>query len=140
MRLFAAAHCDPDGGHDWRGGLQVSGAGPCAVPAFEALFGIVTAVAKRPLDVHCRHYPRLGHDEGRLLQLISLLQHGQLCAARDVLSEWLPPTAVRLAVLPAKGLAAALVRARLFVPLRELNVEKAEQIFRPTHLGSALVH
>ncbi len=137
LRLFALAHCDPDGGPDWRGGLAASGAGRCAVPAFDALFGIVAAAAKRPLDVRCRHCPHLSRDEGRLLQTIGLLQHGRMFAARDVLSDWLPPAAVRLAILPAKGLASALMRARLFVPEPGAGLEMPR---RQTHRGSALVH
>lgn len=140
LRLFAAAHGDPEGGHDWRTGLLVSGAGCCAVPAFDALFGIVATAPRRDLDVRCRHCPALGHDEGRLLQLVSLLQHGRMFDARDVLSDCLPPAAARFAILPAKGLAAALARARLLVPLRDCEPSASRLGCRQTHHGSALVH
>ncbi len=140
LRLFAAAHCHPDGAIDWRGGLAASGAGCCAVPAFDALFGIVATTARRSLDVRCRHCPSLSHDEGRLLQLVSLLQHGRAWEARDILSGWLAPTAVRLAVLPAKGLAAALARADLVVPLRHRMAGAAENGAAATHRGSIMVH
>ncbi|MEI9994188.1 MAG: hypothetical protein WDM91_06315 [Rhizomicrobium sp.] len=140
LRLFALAHCDPEGGHDWRGGLLASGAGCCAVPAFDALFGIVGAAGRRPLDVRCRHCPHLSRDEGRLLQIVSLLQHGRMFDARDVLADWLPPAVVRLAILPAKGLASALARARLLVPLRESPRTSTHHACRQTHHGSALVH
>jgi hypothetical protein len=126
LRLFAAAHCEPDAGHDWRGGLAA------AAPAFEALFGIVAITAWRPLDVRCRHCQHLGQDEARLLQIVGLLQHGRMFAARDVLAVWLPPAAARLAILPAKALAAALACDKLFVP----SVGTAQ----PTHRGSRLVH
>ncbi|MEJ0025037.1 MAG: hypothetical protein WDN01_03320 [Rhizomicrobium sp.] len=140
LRLFAAAHCHPDSGIDWRGGLAASGAGCCAVPAFDALFGIVAATARRSLDVRCRHCPSLSHDEGRLLQLVSLLQHGRAWEARDVLAGWLAPAAVRLAVFPAKGLAAALARADLVVPLRHRMTGAAGRRAEPTHRGSIMVH
>ncbi len=140
LRLFAAAHCDPDGGYDWRTGLLAAGAGCCAVPAFDALFGIVAAVPRRNLDVRCRHCPALGHDEGRLLQLVSLLQHGRMFDARDVLSDWLPAAAMRLAILPAKGLAFALARTQLLVPLRDTAMLSTHQSCQQTHHGSALVH
>lgn len=138
LRAFAAAHNDPEGGHDGRGGLARSGAGCCAVPAFDALFAIVATAALRPLDVGCRHCPSLRHDEGRLLQLVGLLQHGRMFDARDVLCGWLPPAAMRLAILPAKGLATAMARGRLFVPMREGCTLPASA--KQTHPGSMQIH
>jgi len=131
LRLYAASCFGEMDGSDWRGGLARSGAGCCAVPAFGALFEIVAAAARRPLALHCRHCTALGHDEGRFLQIVGLLQHGRMFDARDLLCDWLPPAAMRLAILPAKGLAASLARARLLVPLRSP---------KQTHSSSILVH
>jgi|ERR1700749_3824099 len=118
LRMFVAAHLDGQSNDNWRDGLMASGVGCCAVPAFDTLFGIVATSAQRRIDVRCRHSQTLSGDEARFLQLICLLQHGHIFDARDVLSDWLPRAAVRAAILPAKALAFALARRRLFVPQR----------------------
>lgn len=140
LRLYAAA-CHGEN-LDWRGGLARSGAECGAVPAFGALLGILAAAARRPLDVRCRHCMGLGSDEGRFLQLVGSLQHGRMFDARDLLCDWLPPAAMRLAIVPAKSLAASLARARLLVPLREpvAAAHHVRSLMRQTHAGSALVH
>jgi hypothetical protein len=73
-------------------------------PAFDILFRIVLQSAKRPLDVRCPCCAHLGKDEAWLLQLASLLQRERLEEAAAVLGEWLPPSALRMALLPAKAL------------------------------------
>ncbi len=141
LRLYAASRVGEVGDRDWRGGLENCGTGCCAVTAFDALFGIVAAAARRPLDVRCRHCTGLSGDEGRFLQFVGLLQHGRVFDARDLLCDWLPPAAMRLAILPAKGLATSLARARLLVPLRGPDLARqAPGAKRQTHSGSPLVH
>lgn len=41
---------------------------------FDALFGLIASSAIRSLHIRCKRCPRLGEDEGWLLQLTSLLQ------------------------------------------------------------------
>jgi hypothetical protein len=141
LRLYAASHLGDMHGPDWSGGLARSGAGCCAVPAFDALFGIVAVAARHPIDVRCRHCTSLSRDEGRFLQLVGLLQHGRTFDARDVLCGWLPPAAMRLAILPAKGLATSLARARLLVPLRGPDLARySTGLKQQTHPSSTMVH
>lgn len=119
LRLFALACCEPDGRYpDWRDGLRVGNLPGCTPAAFESLLRVVVAAARRPLDVRRLECPRLGYDEARLLQIVSLLQHRRRAAAEAVLESWVPPAACRLAISPAMGLAAALRLADLVVPLR----------------------
>jgi hypothetical protein len=119
LRLFALPWCAPGEHHpDWRDGLSAAGIGETGVPAFHALFTLVATTPRRALDVRCRHCRRLGHDEGLLLRLISLLQSGWAPDASAILEDWLPPAAARMAMLPAHGLADAMKTKGLVVPLR----------------------
>jgi hypothetical protein len=105
LRLWAAAWQDPEAGDpDWRGGFTAVGIDFCAVPAFDSLFEIVASSPLRPLDVRCPHCMQVGRDEARFLQLLSLLQRDRVEEAVAILAEWLPPAALRLALLPAEGL------------------------------------
>ncbi len=119
LRLFALTWTIPGDSHpDWRGGLLAARLPLWATKAFDSLFSIVVVATRRPLDVRCLHCRGLGYDEGRLLQLVSLFQHGRPEAGEAVLGDWLPPTAQRLAASPAEGLAAALLQGGLVVPWR----------------------
>lgn len=119
LRLFALPWRKPDDSHpDWREGFDAANL-PCwAGVSFAALFHIVIAARRRPLDVRDLHCPELGYAEGRLLQMVSLLQHSQIGPAEAVLESWLPDAALRMALSPAAGLARALAQADLIVPLR----------------------
>ena len=68
---------------------------------------------------------RLGADEGALLRLVSLLQYDRVCLATMILADWLQPTAARMAMLPARGLAEALAHGGLAIPLRHGRVDVA---------------
>lgn len=119
VRLFALPWRVPGESHpDWRGGLVAAGVPRWGVSAFDGLFGIVVVARRRPLDIRCLHCRALGHDEGRLLQILSLFQHSRSDAAEAVLGDWLPPVAQSLAAAPAEGLAWALAEARLVIPWR----------------------
>jgi len=103
---------------NWRQGLQASGLSPWAIAAFESLFEIVVAARRHPLDVRDLHCPRLGSDERRFIEIISLFQHGRSEQAEGILRGWLPAAAFRLAAYPAASLASALQQADLLIPLR----------------------
>jgi len=117
-RLFVLRRAAAGLGADWRDGLRAAGVGRPGLCAFEALFTIVGHGQVRPLDIRCPCRRRLGADEGRLLQLVSLFQHGEPEAASAILGDWLAPIAERLAQTQAKALAGALNRAGLVIPWR----------------------
>lgn len=111
----------------WTRGLIAAGIAATAVPAFHGLFAIAASAGSRPLEVGHPRCRRLAQDEARLLQLTSLLQQRRAEMAMAILAEWLPPAAARLALAPARQLAAALTMGGLTVPLRH---EEAADIVR----------
>jgi hypothetical protein len=126
LRLWVLQHCDPTGVHrDWRDGFTAAGIDDAGRDAFDALFKIVAATALRRLDVRCPRCIALGEDEGRLLQLLSLLQRGRQGAAA-ILSDWMPTAAGRVALIAAEGFAESLLDGGLPIPLR--HVEAASSI------------
>jgi hypothetical protein len=120
LRLYATPFHDRMGKHlGWRGGFIAAGIGPVAVPAFAALFGIVSRVPLYPLEIGCPHCQGLGRDEVKFLRMTALHQHGLLTAAAAILHKWLPPAAARMAGMPALGLAFALDRGGLRILRRD---------------------
>ncbi len=119
LRLFVATWREPDEDYpDWRSGFRAVGILAGAGPAFETLFGTVMALPHRERKVCSPCCPFLAPDEGRLLQLVSLLQRARVGDGRAILADWLPASAARLSLSPAQELAAAMMRGDLVVPLR----------------------
>lgn len=119
LRLFALPWQEPGGEHpDWRTGLRAGALPFWTATMFGSFFRVVVAATRRPLDVRCLHCLQLGYDEGRLLQVVSLLQHRRREEAQAVLESWLPPTACRFALPSAEGLARGLAQAALIIPPR----------------------
>lgn len=119
MRLWSLPLRDPTGHHpDWRTGFVAAAIDDAGIPAFEALFDLLQAASRRAYDVRCLRCPKLGDDEGLLLQLMSLIQHDRALLGSAILADWLEPSAARLALPPARALARALVDGRLVIPLR----------------------
>jgi len=120
LRYFAQQCRDPASiSPGWRDGFHAAGIDDCGVPAFDGLFSIGAAAALHPLDVRCPRCRFLGKDERLFLQLVSFLQYRQIGEAGQILTGWLPPAAAQMAMLPALGLARALVRSRMIVPRRQ---------------------
>jgi hypothetical protein len=120
FRLYASERIDPKRRWpDWRQGFVAAGIAADGVPAFERLFEIITAVPLRPLSVRCIHARFLAEDEGRLLQMVSLSQHGRDEEAAGLLEDWIPPAAVQLALPALRGLSFAMQGAGLSVPCRQ---------------------
>jgi hypothetical protein len=109
LRLFAAQCREPGSVHrDWRDGFCAAGVAECCVPAFNALFKIVSAAAIRSLGVRYPDCRLVGGDEANLLRLTALLQRAETEAASAILASWLPHLAARMAMLPAQDLADAM--------------------------------
>lgn len=119
FRLYASARIDPGRQwQDWRQGFVAAGIAADGVPAFERLFEIVTAVPRRPLSVRCVLSHFLSEDEGRLLQMVGLLQRRRIDDAAALLGEWIPAAALQLALPAAQDLAYAMANVGLLVPPR----------------------
>ena len=119
FRLYASERIDPKRRWpDWRQAFVAAGIAADGVPAFERLFEIVTAVPLRPLSVRCIHARFLSEDEGRLLQMVGLLQQSLEAEAASLLEGWIPPAAVQLALPALRSLAFAMSGAGLAVPPR----------------------
>jgi hypothetical protein len=119
FRLYASVRIDPGRQWpDWRQGFVAAGIAADGVPAFERLFEIVTAVPLRPLNVRCVFSHYLSVDEGRLLQMVGLLQRRGVEQASALLGEWVPEAAVRLAMPSLQNLAYAMATVGLTIPPR----------------------
>lgn len=103
---------------DWEGGFKAAGLPPWAIIAFDRLLQIVTRAARSPLDVRGFRCPRLGSDEGRFLQILSLFQHCTDGQAEALLENWLSAAPAQLATSPAINLACALQQSGFLIPLR----------------------
>jgi hypothetical protein len=138
LRLFALPWRAPGRPcPDWRGGLLAADLDAGAITAFDTLFSIVTAGPRRPLDVRCPCRRMLGIDEGRLLQLVSLFQHGRWSLGEAILGDWLLPAPRRLAMSPAQGLAASLARGHLILPWRHPEEPTLHRV-PPAHANRGL--
>jgi hypothetical protein len=103
---------------DWRGGLAAAGLDEAEVENFVDLFDLVVIAHRRKFDVGWPHCQILSPDEGRFVQLIGLLQRHRTMDASAILSDWLRPTAVRLALPAADAIAHGLAHHGLIVPPR----------------------
>jgi hypothetical protein len=128
LRLWALNDCHPEQSRpNWREGLAAARIDISVFSAFGGLMGTVAGAPLRPLDIRCMCSQFLGEDEALFLQAIALLQrHEERCAA-VILSDWMPPAGVRLAMQPAHNLAAALLGAGLVIPLRAMTARPHTQ-------------
>ena len=129
LRLWAAPHRDPTGIHrDWRDAFTIANLVDDGQPAFDALFTVVANATTRGLDVRCTHCAKLGEDEGRLLQLVSLLQRRRSAEAEAILNDWLAAGAAPLALPAALRFSLALAGIGLVVPLRHSDAGTVQQL------------
>jgi hypothetical protein len=142
VRLWAAPYRDPDGDHPaWQPGFAAARIAGEGVTGFDTLFRVIVAAHNRCLDVRCLRCGRLGADEALLLQLVGLLQQTMIDEALAILADWLPPTAVHMALLPAQHFAAALADAGLRIPdHRQEAVRPSAYAMAHGDRGFALLH
>ncbi len=74
---------------------------------------ITALTTKRSLDVRCPGCPKMSEDERLMLRAVYTAQKGDIEAARGILRDWLPETAVRMASHMIFGLADVLADAGL---------------------------
>jgi len=87
--------------------------------SLHAVMRNTTLAATRPDDESCPNCPGLSPDEARLLDAVARLQRDIGEPAQSALSDCLPPSALRLTIGPARGLAHALLAAEEILPLRD---------------------
>ena len=90
-----------------------------------------TLAASRAVDVRCRHCPGLSPDEARLLDAVAWLQREAVEPAAAALSSWLPPSALRLTLDAARGLATGLLLQGRTLPLRDWDFTALEAAAHP---------
>jgi hypothetical protein len=142
VRLWAAPYRDPAGDHPgWQNGFAAARISGDGVTGFDTLFRILVAGHRRCLDVRCLRCGRLGQDEALMFELVGLLQQIRIDGALAILSEWLPPAAVHMALLPAQRFAAALAEAGLVIPdYRPAMPRLATYAMAHGDRGFALIH
>lgn len=131
FRLWALRHARDGSARlpDWRAGLRAARMEEAASQLFDPLLGVLFASSRRPIEVHQATCYGISRDEGLFLSCIALYQHQQMALAEQLLVEWLPPAAARVAASLAMRFAAALEVARLLLPLRRADaVEQYEYV------------
>jgi hypothetical protein len=127
IRLYAQEARGKDGnGLDWHEGLLTAGVRPCAVVAFGFLLDGLLAASRGQMDIRCPLCPALGGDEGKILQLISLLQQQRFREAHAVLGTWLSPLEQGAMLSPATHIAFACAGQGLRVPWRHRETAMQE--------------
>lgn len=141
-RLWVAAlRAGDEAPPDWRGAFRAAAVARGGAEGLDGLLGILAIASRVRLDVRCARCPRLGADEGRLLEAVALCQAGNADGSAFVLGAWLAPAACR-AVLPHLGsLADALAWRGLVVPRRgsDATGTAAARAFAGADRGLALV-
>ena len=138
-RLASLPYRDPTGSHpDWRPDFVRAGIDDDGIPAFDALFQIMAATARRSLDVRCLRCAYLGEDEAWLLQLVGLLQRGDSANAAAILADWLPPAAARIALAPAHDLALVMAEGDLRIPHRHAEAAIVHRLAPAAHASRGL--
>lgn len=96
-----------------------AGAGE-AWSGLDSVFGILAAVAVRPLDIRCIGCRRVSEDEIALLDLVAAVQQGDVTGVAERLAGLLPPAAARLALDGVEQWAHGLRAAGLHLAPRRL--------------------
>ena len=126
LRLWVLSHYRDLGPcPDWREGFQRAGIGCAGAIRFDNLCRIISTSAVRTLHVRSIYCARLGEDEALFLTLLGLLQHDRDLDAEAILRSWCPPTAVRVAMTPARGFAYDLRSRMLWVSAPDLETVPA---------------
>lgn len=118
IRIWVScAREDRCGGPELMRHLAANGAANAGSSLHGVLYNSAVA-ATRPIDVRCRRCPNLSPDEARLLHAVACGQHGLRARAADLLTDWLPPAAVRLTIDAVIGAGRALSASGVVLPRR----------------------
>ena len=114
-------------------GLRQGACGEAAEP-LNYLLHIIGSVCTRNIQIHKPCCTYLADDEKRLLYALSAQQTGRTLEVFDILSQILPPSAIRIALSHADAVALCFAQAGLFLPdrtwkLKELSL--ANQLRAP---------
>lgn len=137
FRLWALPFAAPDRRHpDWRAGFRAAGIEDAAHTLFDPLLDTLFSASHRVIAVHRSMCVGISLDEREFLRCIGLRQNDRIDGAAQILAEWLPPTAARVAASLVGSLAEALRAAGLVLPLRQFELNTARQF--PIGMGHGL--
>ena len=102
-----------------RQGFEVAGI-PDGLFALDELMGLLASAARRQLDFRCVKCRHVGADEALLLRCLAACQSSRAAEIDQVLMDWLPPAAARMALRPAMLLAMQLDSIGMRVPMPDL--------------------
>lgn len=125
LRLWFAAASGPaarETSFHWHDGLGAAGVSKKGMMAFHELMEAIVLETRKPLDFRPRHCPHLSRDEGRLLQIIRLMQHGGRTDTVAILSAWISPIGRRIAGKLALRLSEELTHAGLTLSSRSVII------------------
>ncbi len=141
FRLLTLAILAPQSGMaDWRQGFVAARVPAAGALALEAVTGFLLARTPEELDLRCPGCPRLGGEEARLIAVLGALQRSEEPLARTLLELWMPPAMGRLALSPARSLAAALADAGLRLQADPRRQPRPHLVPRAGDRGLRLLH
>lgn len=118
------------GGHDLVQHLAAHGAANAA-PSLHGILYNTSVAATRPIDVRCRRCPNLSPDEARMIHAVACGQRDLGAAAVDILSDWMPPAAVRLTIDAVICAGAELAKAAVVLPWRAWDFAALQRLSLP---------
>ena len=86
----------------------------------DEMLTVIGTATTRSIDVRCPQCPGISMDEQTFIGLIAALQQSDFPAGARLLGCWLPPSGVRLALMPAARLARLMAVAGLALRPREI--------------------
>jgi len=110
--------------------------------AIRSLLRATAACATRSLEIRHPSHRGVSEDEARFVAVIALQQWSEATLAFEILSTWLPPTGVRVALETTAGAAEALRLAGHVLPLRRWEFAELEGALGSAHsiLDRAVTH
>lgn len=141
FRLWALPIAGPDRRHpDWRAGFRAAGIEDAAHTLFDPLLDTLFSASHRVIAVHRSMCVGVSLDEREFLRCIGLRQNDRIDGASQILADWLPPTAARVAASLAGSLAEALRAAGLVLPPRQFELNATRPLPAGVGHGLHLLH
>lgn len=112
-----------DAGKQYIHGLRQGACGEAAKP-LNCLLNIIGSVCTRNIQIHKPCCTNMSDDEKRLLYALAAQQTGRTLEVFDILSQILPPSAIRIALVHADAVALCFAQAGLFLPDRTWQLKE----------------
>lgn len=141
FRLWALPHAQPDRIHpDWRGGFRSSGLDEVACTLFDPLLATLFSASLRPIEVHRSMCVGVSRDEEEFLWCVGLHQSDRADEAAEILANWLPPAAARVATSLIRNLAESLRIAGLSLLTHQFEHMPSRQLPAGVGQGRHSIH